>query len=515
MGVAAAAQLPVLLAWWLTPPGYHFTGLLMNPLDNAGYLAEMRQAARGAWLLYVPFISEPHSPSLFHPQYILLGKLAGLTGLPEAVVFHAARFVFGVALLLVGFALIAAATPLSDVRRDACLLLATAGGLTWLSSFAGVLGADVTIPESLTIPTLLGNPHFPLATAMFFGAALAVLGSYPRFGPRLAYLAFATTVMTAIQPFLLVSLGLVLAGWALVMLRGGDRLSRYLQAPLWLPLLLPVPVAAYLALNLYGDPALAGWMAQNASYSPPPGVYLLGYGLAAPLALAGVWAVVRTPGRWFTVPAGRLLVAWLVVGGVVLYTLGPWQRRLSEGYHMPVALLAVAGFYVLLRPRLTPRAFRAARVLLIGLGVTGSLWIAGIAVIGALAVRERHYVTHEETHALAWLAEHAPRGTVVLAGPATGAIIPLYSDATPYWGHPVETLNSDRKREQVDRFFAASTTSAERCRLLAATGAGLVYHGPLERARGAADLSGQPGLTPAFASGDVAIYRTAPCRVGT
>ena len=269
--MALASLAPVLVAWCLTPPGFVFTGLLMNPLDNAGYLAEMRSSAAGAWLPSVPYIVEPHPQVLIHPQYVLLGKVAGVFGIPVPVVFHGARALFGLLVLLTAFSFFAASTPNRLIRRDAILLLATGGGVSWATSRLGFLGSDATIPESLTFAGMMGNPHFPLATALFLAAPLAILWTFPAVSWRQSIGASACTMaLAAIQPFLLVSQGLVFACWAVVMMRLGHSWRQFLRPAIALIFLAPLPVALYLGLQLYGDPVLSQWMVQNTSFSPPP-----------------------------------------------------------------------------------------------------------------------------------------------------------------------------------------------------------------------------------------------------
>ncbi|MSQ28735.1 MAG: hypothetical protein EXR51_11465 [Dehalococcoidia bacterium] len=511
--MALASLAPVLAAWYLTPAGFVFTGLLMNPLDNAGYLAEMRSSAAGAWLLSVPYIVEPHPRVLIHPQYVLLGKIAGVFGIPLPVVFHGARALFGLLLLLTASSFFAAATPNRLIRRDAFLLLATGGGLSWATSMFGFLGSDATIPESLTFAGMLGNPHFPLATALFMAAPLATLRTFPAFSWRQSICASACNIaLAAIQPFLLVSQGVIFACWALVMMRLGHSWRQFLRPAIALIFLAPLPVALYLGLQLYGEPVLSQWMAQNASYSPPPWVYLSGYGPPAVLAIMGGLALLRAPGQWLTAPGGRFATAWLVAGAALLYALGPWERRLSEGYHLPIALLAATGLHAFFQPRLSQRTFRWTLGTVAGLGVLGNLWFAAVMVLGALDVKGPHYVTKADALALEWLAG-ANGDDVVLSSPSLGTLIPVWSDAKPYWGHPVETIDAERKRAEVVAFYGGGVE--ERCRLLQRSGATLVYAGPVERNMGGADLGRQPGLSTAYETSEVTIFRVTGCAGST
>lgn len=60
------ASLPYLLAWFRTPAGHAYTGLLHNIDDGAVYLAWMRQAAEGRFFLENRFSVEPQRSLLFN-----------------------------------------------------------------------------------------------------------------------------------------------------------------------------------------------------------------------------------------------------------------------------------------------------------------------------------------------------------------------------------------------------------------------------------------------------------------
>ena len=513
LGIVVFSAVPYLIAWWLSPSGYVFTGMLMNPLDNSAYLAKMHQATQGAWLLHLTYTSEPHPAALLYPQYVVLGKLVALTGVPAPVLFHAARAAMGVLLLGMAYAFTAEVVTDRDVRKTAFLLLATSSGLTWLTSFWGLLASDATIPESNTFNSILTNVHFPLATGLFLLVGLLMLRSFPQFRrSRMVLGGLVNALLALLQPFLLVSQAAIGLLWGLLLVRKGAAARHLMRPTLLLPFLIPAIPVAMLIRQLSSDPILAQWMAQNVALSPPPWSYLAGYGLLAPLALAGLVAVWRRPeATGFTVTGGMLLAAWVLAGALLLYLPVPWQRRLSEGYHIPLSIMAAGGLHgLLLMTGLSEAARRRVRAGVIGFALVGSLWLAGTAVLGARVLLEPHYLTHADAAALAWLGDNARTSDIVLAAPTMGNLIPTRSSARVYWGHPFETVDADAKKQQIEHFYLPATTAAERCDFLREAGITLVYDGPVERRLGKKRLERGPGLEPVFRGNSVTIYNVVP-----
>src|SRR5262249_40400479 len=90
LGVIAV---PLLLAWWHTPPGMSFTGFLSDRDQDAwSYIAKMRQGYDGAWRYENLYTETPH-PGVHGVflYYRVLGHLAKATGLSLIATYHLAR----------------------------------------------------------------------------------------------------------------------------------------------------------------------------------------------------------------------------------------------------------------------------------------------------------------------------------------------------------------------------------------------------------------------------------------
>lgn len=127
---------PFLIVWQSTPPGWQFTGILVNPLDGHSYLAKMTQGSAGDWLFHLTYTPEAHPGAFIFTFYLALGHVARLVGAPNVIIFHLARLLAGLLLLLTVFRFVAHVTPYPGERRLALLYwsgfgLGLAGNSLW------------------------------------------------------------------------------------------------------------------------------------------------------------------------------------------------------------------------------------------------------------------------------------------------------------------------------------------------------------------------------------------------
>ena len=174
------ANAPLLLALAPPEPAMSFGGAVYNVEDVYSYLANMRQGWRGAWLYHNPYTPEDHPGPLVYLHYLLLGKVAALSGLSVELVYNLARVVCGALLLAAVYAFLSHWTPYLALRRIGFLLVVFSGGLGWLltilgrAEWLGSLPLDLISPESYVFLTLYSPPHVALAMACLLWGTLLV-----------------------------------------------------------------------------------------------------------------------------------------------------------------------------------------------------------------------------------------------------------------------------------------------------------------------------------------------------
>ncbi|MBE7552935.1 MAG: hypothetical protein HS126_17830 [Anaerolineales bacterium] len=176
-------SIPYFYGWWLSTPQMQFSGFFLGVEDANSYLAKMRMGAEDGWLFHLAYTPEPHQSAYLFTFHLFLGKLAQFTHISFPLVYHLARIVFGLTLLLTLYCFIAYFVSDLPRRRFAFLVAATGGGLGWLVislQLASRLGLplDIYVPEAFIFLVLFHLPHLALAESLLLGAILLILHSW-------------------------------------------------------------------------------------------------------------------------------------------------------------------------------------------------------------------------------------------------------------------------------------------------------------------------------------------------
>ena len=503
LALVVASSLPYLIAWAVRPEGAHFTGLLVNPLDGHSYIAKMRQGLDGSWRFRLASTPEPQEGAYLYLLHIALGHVARWAGLPLIAVYHGARVLAGVFLVLVAHRFAGLLGRERGQRRLALLLVCISSGLGWLVAPGGTVTADLWVPEAFVFYSMLDTLHFPLAIGLtlMILIELAWPGREPGWRQALAA-AVGSIGLGVVQPFGVIPVYATLAVWlGLRWLR--DRRVAWRTAG-WTAVagLVAVAYPLYGVLAIGADPVLAGWSAQNQTPSPPVWDWLLSFGLLTALAVPGVVTAVRRRSD-----GGLLLVAWVIAAGVGMYAPLALQRRLALGLQVPLALLAAAGWWQVIRPRLRVRLQGPVTVAMVALSSLTNLFLVVMLVLAALGGEPRFYLSDGEWRALAWLREEVDHDQVVLCAPQTGMFVPAWAGQRVVYGHPFETVDAERREAQVKAYWAGEMSRADREAFLRANRVGYVLAGPRELEIGdwrleVGELEGEM----VFEAGDVRVW---------
>jgi hypothetical protein len=438
---------------------------------------------------------------LVYSFYLLLGRLAGPNHDAQVIVYHAARIVFGVGLLLASYLFLAEFLPRVRQRRLGLILVALGGGLGWLVELyfpGGLLGSlpvDLISPEAFSYIVLFGFPHLAAARALF------LLGLVAFWRGRGFLAGLALIGVGLIQPvpvivmWVVVSTYLVLSG--LWQRRRGALAAWFRDVRTAIVLgVLSVPLVLYTVFILSSDAVMRQWSAQNQLPSPSPVHYLLAYGLWLAAAVPG-WRVL-----WHRQPRLALLAGgWIAATPFLLYAPISVQRRLIEGVQLPLAALAALGLTVAAR-----RFGRWLTPVVVGLTAPTAalLWLG--ALLAARTPAEPIFHPADQLAAFAWLAQNALPGQAVLSAYETGNALPAYAPVVAYIGHGSETAFLTAKLPRVAAFYQTATSAADRLAILDDGRIAYVILGPHERALGQFDPSSASYLQLHDQNGAYSVY---------
>ncbi len=514
-------SIPYVIGWLRSTPTRVFGGFVIAIEDGYSYLAKMNEGAHGAWLFTLPYTSEPHTPTLLYIFHLLLGKVAALTGLSLIAVYHLARLICDALLLITVYRFIAMFVASRAVRRIALLLIAFSGGLGWLllligqPNWLGSIPIDLISPEAFTFLILLAFPHLALArTLMLLGLMRVWKGQGAKDqGPgtrskgrdsafRIPHSVLAGLCwlgMGVLVPFYVAVVGaIVVAG-----LIGGAIIRRRFD---WAQIraaiiagVIAAPILIYTFVVVGTDPIWNVWAAQLTILSPHPLHYIIGYVLVGGLAIIGIMAIRRSEIR------DQKLMAWLMVVPFLIYLPFNSQRRLVEGWQIPLAIFAAYGLVYRVLP-----AWRRARVVrwlssyrrytshgLRAWLLAGTVIFSTATYVLLLIDQSTRMIAQvppsfrdgPEVEALRWLNQRVTYADVILSSYNTGNYLPAQVGARVFLGHGPETAYSNDKRQLVKQFYAASTSDEWRRQFLSEWPITHVIDGPLERDVGRFDPS--------------------------
>ncbi|MGQ0603724.1 MAG: hypothetical protein ACT4QE_18750 [Anaerolineales bacterium] len=485
--VMALTTMPYVVGALTQTDEWRFSGFLLGVEDGNSYIAKMGQGARGEWLFRLPYSSEPQTGAFVYGFYLLLGKLSGPDHIARVLTFHLSRFIFGWLLLMASYRFLAEFLPFVRQRRLGLILVALGGGLGWLlivvgqSNWLGSLPLDLFSPEAYSFLILYSLPHLAAARCLFLLALLAYLRG------RGAWAGAALFGVSLIQPlyvivaWIVIGLDVVVGLWqrpplpagegAQLMLRGVRASMWRTMTPALLAGLLSSPVVLYSLIAFNANPVLKQWLAQNILPSPHPLHYLLGYGVLLVPAVWG-WRVLQR--RWPRL--ARFVAVWAILLPILLYLPISTQRRLIEGFQLPLVAVAVLGLTVAWRRW---RRVAVLVTLVLCLPTTALILVLGFG--SALMHFQPEFVSADRLQAFQWLNENATPGEVALSEYKIGNELPAYTPLVAYIGHGPETIFLAQKQPRVEAFFRTETSDAERLSLLSEGRIAYVLRGPVER----------------------------------
>ena len=515
-------SVPYIYGFSLSSPQQQFSGFVIGVEDMNSYLAKMRLGSEGGWLFYLPYTAEPHQGAYIYGFYLLLGKVTHLSNLSAVLIYHLARLIFGLGLLLTIYYFVAYFLADIQQRRFAFLLVGLGSGLGWLLTLLGLiprlgLPLDLYVPEGFVFLVLLHLPHLALAESLLLLAMLLVLQSWQNQGwKRSLWAGSALLGMSIIATFYLAVFVAVLGlTWLWLWLTHRLKISVWpALVKIVLPVIIAFPISAYYAYVFATNPIFGAWGQQNKVLSPPVWHYLFAYGLLALPAIYGGWLLHRLSsqsGPVFAPHKAWFLILWALIFPILVYIPFNLQRRFVVGAQLPLAILATYALFTLVkRWRPSQKTGLTFGNLLLGSSlVFYSLTNLFILVGSIITIRSQHppiFQTQAQLMAMRWLAQQTT-GEIVLSSHESGNVLPVYANIRTFVGHGSETVNVEEKRTQVHTFFNQDTADAWRIDLLKQFQIRYLYYGRTEKVEGGFDPNEAEYLEVVYDQGGVQIFR--------
>ncbi|HEM61480.1 MAG TPA: hypothetical protein ENO24_04245 [Chloroflexi bacterium] len=522
--VMALSSVPYLLGYLASDADWKFGGLVIDLDDGHSHLAKMQQGAANGWRYHILFTPEDHPGAYLNTFYVGLGQLSSACGLSVFQTYQLARLVCGLGLLVSAYVFVSSCLEIREQRLTAFLLICFSSGLGWSvlltgsATLRGLSPMDFWLMEAYTFFTLMTFPHVSAAVALLLIFFLLALGYWRSFHVgRLLLSSLVLLAICVIQPFMVLLVDVVLGFYWVSLLVLHKRIPGREALSLMTWALVPLPPNLYYLQAFNGDPVFRAWAAQNILPSPPPTHLVLGYGIMLLLAIVGAALAIRRRSERMLFP-----IAWSMSSLLLMYAPFTLQRRMLEGVHIPLCILATVGLFEYLVPailrsrwlqrlqlwhRYTRQGLRRLLVFAMVMStVPSSLFLVARASVLAVQADSALFYRATEIEAMDWLASNTHPQATVLASYEVGRGIPGRIGHRVFMGHFIETVEVHRKRMLAAGFFQADTTDESRRSMLSEYGIRYVFHGPSEKEMGQFDPSGAPYLKAVYRNELVTIY---------
>lgn len=435
----------------------------INSQDLYTYVSFIEQSKQGRILFENLYTSEPQTPTLFRPSYIIIGKLAYAFNLPSTLAYHLARIVLTIIFIIILYQFLKIFFAKFWLRVLSLVITLTSSGLGYLFSAWLPDSSDLWIPESITFLSLQEAPHFILSLIYmvlgfwFFIKAINTPDGGPK-GLLWGGSGISFLLLSFEHPFNLIVVAATSVLSLIWMIK--LKLTSIKLAIKAVSIILPFLIAGlgYQVFETIRNPIIGSWASQNNLFSPEPINYLVGYGLILFLAVLGMEKFLKQ----LDLPK-VLVLSWVISSFILLYAPLFFQRRLSEGLHLPLSILATVGLLSL--AQLISRAIIVKAKKIVYLGVI-TILISFLSFSSlAMVIRDinvisadnlsfyLHHLQPEELAGLTWLKTHTQPADVILANHFYGNLLPGISGRKTYLGHKVQTQNFDQKIAEVNKFL--------------------------------------------------------------
>lgn len=469
--------LPYFVGWISSNEESVFAGFLINPIDANSYLAKMYQGLKGSWAFKLPYTAEQARGYPLFLFYLFLGHVSHLFSLPLVLTYHLSRWLAGILLWFSLWRFFCHFAGKGHLSRQSFLLASVGSGMGWVAFFLNFFTIDFWVAETYPFLSVYANPHFPLGLAIILW--IFILADEKRSLTRGLILFVLGIALSIVQPF-----GVVIVVAVLVLVEISYSLFTGRLYLLNFPLFMIGGIVwlGYQYWLIQADPVLKVWNMQNQTPAPPWWDIVIS---TSPALLLLPGSLYLQHGRESRLWRFRLLmICWVLA--TLLLLLAPFnlQRRFLTGVYVPVASLAVMGMdYIQQR-------IGKKNILWVSLFTISILTNLLVILSGFWGIRTRDpslYINRSDYEMYKWISDHTPENALILASPESGLFIPAFTGRRVVYGHPLETVDSEKRKALVKDYFQGVFTADEGMRILQELRVDYVFWGVREQEMGKPD----------------------------
>jgi len=501
-----------------------YNGLhISSPIDTPVYYANIAQVKEGHGLLDNLFSNEKNAARLFNIIWLAIGFFAYLFHLTPVWAYQIARIILTPVFLFVLYKFINyCLLGYTNYQKKFCFLYSIfASGL---GTFALVLknfvpslidkfsvSMDFWVPEGSNFLILFNSPHFlaslTLIILIFYCILLCAETKLLRYSLMAGILALA---LLSFHPYYALTIFGVPLVYFLVLFIKNKKI-------------IPSLIYNYLIFGILAMPAILYYVfiySTNLPFqmkilqykSPTPGfdVFFISYGLGLLCAILAIIFIIK---KKKLDNIKLFLIIWFLISILLIYSPVAYQRRLVEGFQIPLTILAFIGLvaiYNFLKNK--SQIIRTLRMYEI-LPIFVLLFCFSNAIFYLMDLKylsfksDITYTPQAIITALDWYKNQTSEKETILSVPLNGNLIPGLISRRVFIGHGSETVNYEKKLNQIIWFFKDSQNDEAKKEFIKDNQIDYLFYSIREKALGQFNPQSKNYLKQVYDNNGVSIYK--------
>jgi len=437
---------------------------MSSTTDGNNYLSLMNQAKEGN-LLFTNMYTHEDVPSLnIRPVFMVAGWMSII--MPDIIAYHLMR-ILGI-ILFIFYLNKLLSLIFKDKKKRYWTLVITifASGVGFFFKFITMFGIkqygsiDLGVAGANNFLTLMGHAHTIFAVAFMIASIYHFLRWFRQPTLReMIYSSIFAFIVGFIHLFDVLTLYLTIALFMIDHFIDKKSLDWKRIKHIILYILITSVPFIYTYIMFTAFPTYAAWNAQNVLTTPKLIQVLFGYGLMF-CSFIGYLFYNR---KWKVNFKHKYIVYWILSIFILIYSPFNIQRRFLEGAHIPFAIITGIFLFEVLN-KVLARYDKRTIALIIGVFILLMLPTNGYHLYqssvnqyndrGKFPYQVNHYIYPAEHEALVWLKENGDKDRVVISTYNIGNYIPAYMNMRVYLGHWAQTIDFEKKTDDVKRFYS-------------------------------------------------------------
>lgn len=505
---------PYLYGYLTKPQGSIYTGIHhLTPGDTNVWLSIIEQTKQGHNIFINLYTSENQHRIFINPLWLSVGWMAKIFNLSNLLALNIARSIWIIIFIFIAYLFISYFFDKIFKRKIILLIILFSSGLgvffnPFLFNVNNLIEhpTDIWVPESITFLTLLHSPHLIASLTLIILIFLLMLLAFEN--NKFFYSILAGIVAMFLfwfHPFNLPTAFLVIFTYLIFIFVLEKKVNWAKIKHFLILIILSTPSLFYLLWLNKTDYVINRWSAENILPSPSVWMYLIGYGLLLPLTILGFFRILKLPDK-----KNIFLAVWFFVSCTLLYIPLNFQRRLSEGLHIPISILAGLAIFYLLDIFKKDRKYYIIS-LFFSLGLIILLPLTNIQILGQdfYLFHQRkslpYYLKNEYIEAFSWIEKNLSENEIILSSFYMGNFIPAYTGRIVYIGHGPQTIDLPNKEKIVEWFF--NNNEGDKYKFLIDNKINYLFYSQKEKELGDYNPATKDYLKKVFENQEVAIYK--------